>query len=38
MRGNGAVCVGPTIEESVVMAFFLEESAITELAVMANKK
>ena len=37
MRGNGAVCVGPTIEESVVMAFYLEESAITELAVMANK-
>jgi len=36
MRGNGAVCVGPTIEESVVMAFYLEESAITELAVMAN--
>jgi HCOMODA/2-hydroxy-3-carboxy-muconic semialdehyde decarboxylase len=37
MRGNGAVCVGPTIEESVVMAFYLEESAITELAVMSNK-
>ena len=34
MRGNGAVCVGPTIEESVVMAFYLEESAATELAVM----
>lgn len=36
MRGNGAVCVGETIEESIVMAFYLEESAITELAVMAN--
>lgn len=35
MRGNGAVCVGPTVEESVVMAFYLEESAATELAVMA---
>ena len=36
MRGNGAVCVGETIEESIVMAFYLEESAITELAVLAN--
>ena len=36
MRGNGAVCVGPTVEESVVMAFYLEESATTELAVMAS--
>ena len=35
MRGNGAVCVGPTVEESIVMAFYLEESAGTELAVMA---
>jgi HCOMODA/2-hydroxy-3-carboxy-muconic semialdehyde decarboxylase len=35
MRGNGAVCTGETIEESVVMAFYLEESAATELAVMA---
>lgn len=35
MRGNGAVCTGTTIEESVVMAFYLEESAATELAVMA---
>lgn len=35
MRGNGAVCVGATVEESVVMAFYLEESAATELAVMA---
>jgi HCOMODA/2-hydroxy-3-carboxy-muconic semialdehyde decarboxylase len=35
MRGNGAVCVGPTVEESIVMAFYLEESAGTELAAMA---
>jgi HCOMODA/2-hydroxy-3-carboxy-muconic semialdehyde decarboxylase len=35
MRGNGAVCVGPTVEESVVMAFYLEEAAGTELAVLA---
>jgi len=35
MRGNGAVCTGETVEESVVMAFYLEESAATELAVMA---
>jgi len=37
MRGNGAVCVAPTVEESIVMAFYLEESAGTELAVMASK-
>ena len=36
MRGNGAVCVGPTVEESVVMAFFLEEAAGTELDVLAT--
>ncbi len=36
MRGNGAVCVGPSVEECVVMAFYLEESAGTELAVMAT--
>ncbi len=36
MRGNGAVCVAPSVEESIVMAFYLEESAITELAVMAS--
>lgn len=36
MRGNGAVCVAPTVEESIVMAFYLEESATTELAVMAS--
>ncbi|MBB43483.1 MAG: class II aldolase [Rhodospirillaceae bacterium] len=36
MRGNGAICVAPTIEESVVLGFYLEESANTELAVLAN--
>jgi HCOMODA/2-hydroxy-3-carboxy-muconic semialdehyde decarboxylase len=36
MRGNGAVCVGPTVEESVIMAFYLEEAAGTELAVLAT--
>lgn len=36
MRGNGAVCVAPSVEESIVMAFYLEESAITELAVLAS--
>ena len=37
MRGNGALCVAPTVEESVVLAFYLEESAIAELAVMTSK-
>lgn len=36
MRANGAVCVGPTVEEAVVMGFYLEESAATELAVLAT--
>jgi HCOMODA/2-hydroxy-3-carboxy-muconic semialdehyde decarboxylase len=36
MRGNGAVCVGPSVEESVVMAFYLEQAAATELAVLAT--
>ena len=35
MRGNGAILTGATVEESIVMAFFLEEAARTELAVMA---
>lgn len=35
MRGNGAICTGATVEESVVMAFYLEECAATELAVLA---
>jgi HCOMODA/2-hydroxy-3-carboxy-muconic semialdehyde decarboxylase len=37
MRGNGAVCVAGSVEESIVMAFYLEESAITELTVMASE-
>ena len=36
MRGNGCVLTGATVEEAIVMAFFLEESAKTELAVMAS--
>ena len=35
MRGNGCVLTGATVEESIVMAFYLEEAAKTELAVMA---
>lgn len=35
MRGNGVVLTGATVEESIVMAFYLEEAARTELAVMA---
>jgi HCOMODA/2-hydroxy-3-carboxy-muconic semialdehyde decarboxylase len=30
------VLTGATVEEAIVMAFFLEESAKTELAVMAS--
>ena len=36
MRGNGCVLTGATVEEAIVMAFFLEEAAKTELAVMAS--
>lgn len=36
MRGNGCVLTGATVEEAIVMAFFLEEAAKTELAVMAG--
>jgi len=36
MRGNGAVCLGETVEEAVVMAFYLEEAAATELDVLAT--
>lgn len=35
MRGNGAILTGATVEESIVMAFYLEEAARTELAVLA---
>lgn len=36
MRGNGCVLTGATVEEAIVMAFYLEEAAKTELAVMAS--
>lgn len=35
MRGNGAILTGATVEEAIVMAFYLEEAARTELAVLA---
>ena len=35
MRGNGVILTGATVEESIAMAFYLEEAARTELAVMA---
>ena len=35
MRGNGCVLVGASVEEAIVMAFFLEQAADTELAVLA---
>jgi len=36
MRGNGAITVGASIEEAVVMAWYLEDSARVELAVLAT--
>lgn len=33
MRGNGAVCVGATVEECIVMAFYLEDAAQVEMQV-----
>tara|TARA_B100000686_G_C16770890_1_gene965077 strand:+ start:262 stop:903 length:642 start_codon:yes stop_codon:yes gene_type:complete len=36
MRGNGCVLAGSTVEEAIVMAFYLEEAATTELSVMAT--
>ena len=36
MRGNGCVLTGATVEEAICMAFYLEEAAKTELAVMAT--
>ena len=36
MRGNGCILTGATVEEAIVMAFYLEEAATTELAVMAS--
>ncbi len=38
MRGNGCILTGTCIEEAIVMAFYLEEAAHTELAVMATGK
>ena len=35
MRGNGVILTGASVEESIVMAFYLEEAAKTELAVLA---
>jgi HCOMODA/2-hydroxy-3-carboxy-muconic semialdehyde decarboxylase len=36
MRGNGAVTVGASIEEAVSMAWYLEDAARVELAVLAS--
>lgn len=36
MRGNGAVAVGASIEEAVVMAWYLEDAARVELAVLSS--
>jgi HCOMODA/2-hydroxy-3-carboxy-muconic semialdehyde decarboxylase len=36
MRGNGAVTVGSSIEEALVMAWYLEDAARVELAVLAT--
>jgi HCOMODA/2-hydroxy-3-carboxy-muconic semialdehyde decarboxylase len=36
MRGNGAVSVGATLEEAVVMAWYLEDSARVELTVLGT--
>lgn len=35
LRGNGAVCVGATIDQAAAHAFFLEDAARLELAVRA---
>jgi HCOMODA/2-hydroxy-3-carboxy-muconic semialdehyde decarboxylase len=37
MRGNGAVCVGASIEEAACIAYFLEDAAAVELAVLQVK-
>jgi len=36
MRGNGAIAVGASIEEALVMAWYLEDAARVELAVLAT--
>jgi len=35
LRGNGAVAVGASLPEAVVMAWYLEDAARVELAVLA---
>jgi HCOMODA/2-hydroxy-3-carboxy-muconic semialdehyde decarboxylase len=35
LRGNGSVITGATVEEALVMAYFLESAATVELAVLA---
>jgi HCOMODA/2-hydroxy-3-carboxy-muconic semialdehyde decarboxylase len=37
MRGNGAIAVGASIEEAVVMAWYLEDAARVELAVLGTR-
>jgi HCOMODA/2-hydroxy-3-carboxy-muconic semialdehyde decarboxylase len=37
MRGNGAIAVGSSLEEAVVMAWYLEDAARVELAVLATQ-
>jgi HCOMODA/2-hydroxy-3-carboxy-muconic semialdehyde decarboxylase len=36
MRGNGAITVGSSLEEALVMAWYLEDAARVELAVLAT--
>jgi HCOMODA/2-hydroxy-3-carboxy-muconic semialdehyde decarboxylase len=36
MRGNGAIAVGASLEEALVMAWYLEDAARVELAVLAS--
>lgn len=36
MRGNGAIAVGTSIEEAVVMAWYLEDAARVELEVLSS--
>jgi HCOMODA/2-hydroxy-3-carboxy-muconic semialdehyde decarboxylase len=37
MRGNGAIAVGSSLEEALVMAWYLEDAARVELAVLATQ-
>ena len=37
MRGNGAIAVGSSLEEALVMAWYLEDAARVELAVLATE-